>query len=99
VGDLRGGEPAQEPQRQRDLGAGRERGVAAGEDQPQPVIMHGTLLRRIVAGMQQRGLGVPVLAGRLPAEAVDRPVAGGGDDPAGRARAAARRPATAAPPR
>ena len=37
-------------------------------------------------GVQQGGLGVPVLAGRLPAEAVDRPVAGGGDDPSRRAR-------------
>ena len=36
--------------------------------------------------MQQGGLGVPVRAGCLPAEAVNRAVAGGGDDPAGRAR-------------
>ena len=84
--DLGGGEPAQEPQRQRDLGAGGERGVTAGEDQAQPVVAHGALLGRFVAGVQQSGLGVPVLAGRLPAQAVDRPVAGGGDDPSRRAR-------------
>jgi hypothetical protein len=34
---------------------------------------------RFVGGVQQGGLGVPVLAGRFPAETVDRPVAGGGD--------------------
>src|SRR4029077_2715630 len=37
------------------------------------------------ARVQQGSLGVPVLAGRLPAEAIDGPVAGRGDDPAGRA--------------
>ena len=86
AGDLGGGEPAQQPQGQRDLGAGGERRVAAGEDQAQPVVAHGALLGRFVPGVQQGGLGVPVLAGRLPAQPVDRPVAGGGDDPAGRAR-------------
>jgi hypothetical protein len=60
--------------------------VAAGEDQAQAVVGHGALLGRLVAGVQQRGLGVPVGAGRLPPEAVDRPVAGGGDDPSRRAR-------------
>ena len=35
--------------------------------------------------MHQRCLGVPFVPGGLPAEPVDGPVAGGGDDPAGRA--------------
>jgi hypothetical protein len=48
--------------------------VTAGEDQAQPVVAPGALLDRFVAGVQERGLGVPVLAGGLPAEAVDRPV-------------------------
>src|SRR6266568_3092124 len=70
--------------------------MAAGEDQAEPVVVHGALLgraflggvrpRRLAPGMQQRGLGLPVLARCLPAEAVDRPVSGGGDDPASRAR-------------
>ena len=84
--DLRRGEPAQQPQGQRDLGGLRERRVTAGEYQAQPVVAHGALLGRFVAGVQQGSLGLPVLTGRLPAEAVDGPVAGGGDDPAGRAR-------------
>ena len=53
----------------------------------------GALLGRLVPGVEQGGLGVPVLPGGLPAEPVDGPVAGGGDDPAGRARGqAGRRP-------
>jgi hypothetical protein len=87
AGDLGRGEPAQQPQRQGHLGAGAERRVAAGEDQAQPVVGHGALLgRRLRLAPQQDRLGVAVLAGRLPAEPVDRPVPGGGDDPAGRAR-------------
>src|SRR6202035_2720833 len=61
AGDLGGGEPAQEPERQGDLGAGGERGVAAGEDQAQPVIAHGAVSGRLATGVQQGGLGVPVL--------------------------------------
>src|SRR5919109_990556 len=75
-------------------GAGGERRVAAGEDQAQPVVAHRALLGGFaLVAMEQGGLGVPVLAGRLPAEAVDRPVAGGGDDPPGGAgRQPCRRP-------
>ena len=36
--------------------------------------------------VQQGSLGVPVSAGRLPAEPVDGPISGSRDDPAGRAR-------------
>ena len=96
AGDLGGGEPAQQPQGQRHLGPGAEGGVAAGEDQPQPVVAHGALLGRFAPGVQQGRLGVAVLAGRLPAEPVDGPVAGGGDDPSGRARRQPRWTATAA---
>jgi hypothetical protein len=49
--DLRGGEPSQQPQRQRDLDTGGERRGATGEDQAQPVIAHGALLGRFVTGV------------------------------------------------
>jgi hypothetical protein len=81
VRDLGGREPAQEPERQRHLNAGRQRGVAAREDQAQPVVSHSALLLWFIAGVQQRSLRMAVLPGRLPAETVDRPVAGGRDDP------------------
>ena len=51
---------------------GRERRVTAGEDQAEPVVVHGALLDGFVAGVQQRGLRVAVVTGRLPAETVDR---------------------------
>ena len=60
--------------------------MAAGEDQAQSVVLHGTLLDRLAVDAHQRGLGVLVLAEGLAAQPVDRPVAGGGDDPPGRAR-------------
>jgi hypothetical protein len=60
--------------------------VTAHEDQAQPVVVHWTLLGRLVAGVQEGGLGVPVLARRLPTEAIDRPAARSRDDPSRRAR-------------
>ena len=59
--------------------------MAAGEDQAQPFVTHGFLPGWFFARVQQRGLGVPVVAGRLPAEPVDGPAAGRGDDPSRRA--------------
>jgi hypothetical protein len=61
--------------------------VAAGEDQPQPFVAHGSLLvlLGLVAGVQQRGLGVAILARRLAPQPVDGAVARGRDDPARRA--------------
>ncbi len=84
--DLAGGQAAKQPQRQRDLGSGRQRRVAAGEDEPQPVIAHRTLLDGLLTGVQQRRLGVLVRAGSLAAQPVDSPVARRRDDPPGRAR-------------
>ena len=56
--------------------------------------MHGVLLDGSSPRVQQRRLRVPVGARRLAPQAVDRPVARGRDDPAGRARReAVRRPA------
>ena len=88
--DLRRREAAEQPQRQRHLRARRERRVTAGEDQAQPIVVHGVVLPtggldRLVAGMEQGRLRVPVGARRLAAEAIDGAVAGGGDDPPRRA--------------
>ena len=46
--DLGRGEPAEQPERQRHLGGRAERRVAAGEDEPQPVVAHRALLHRLV---------------------------------------------------
>src|SRR5262249_30834166 len=77
----RGREPSQQPERQGDLDADGEREVAANEDKTEPVVAHCTFVSGFAACMKEGGLGVPVLAGCLPAEAVDRSVASGGDDP------------------
>ncbi len=91
--DLGRGEPAEQPERQRHLGGGAEGRVAAGEDEPQPVIPHRALLLLFFVGVQQRGLRVLAVAGRLAAQPVDGPVARGGDDPSDRTwRQPSRRP-------
>ncbi len=62
AGDLARGEPAEQPQRERHLRARRERRMAAGEDQPEPIVVHGALLGHVVVGaVEQDGLGVPLL--------------------------------------
>ena len=83
--DLGRAQPAEQPQRERDLRGGRERRMAAGEDQPQAVVVHRARLLRL-AGRSQRGLLLLRRARRLAAEAVDPAVARGRDDPARRAR-------------
>ena len=85
---------AEQAQRERHLDAGRQGGMAAGEDQPQPVVGHRPLLRRFVAHVHERRLGMSILARRFAPEPIDRAVLRRGDDPAHRARRrAARRPA------
>ena len=92
--DLAGRQPAHGAQRERHLDLGRERRVAAGEDQLQALIWEGGVahaLRRRLGGGQQ-----PILGGEHPvaADAVDRAVARGGDQPPGGAgRNAVPRPA------
>ena len=94
-GDLGRRQAPDLPKRQRDLGVERERGVAAGECQREPLVgnrVHVILLgRELVEPGEQRCLSPK---GLLAPEPVDRPVAGGGDDPgAGVARRAVLRPA------
>ena len=50
--------------------------MAAGEDQPQPVVLHGTLIARLFAEMHERRLGVPISARCLAPHAINRTVAG-----------------------
>jgi hypothetical protein len=86
AGDLGCGEAAEQAQGQGDPGLRREGGMAAGEDQTEAFVAHGALLGRRVRGVQEGGFGVPAVPLGLAAQPVDRAVAGGGDDPAGRAR-------------
>ncbi len=58
--DLWRGEPAEQLERERHLGMHRQRRMTTGEDQPQPVVPHRTLLEWFVVGVQQRRLRVPV---------------------------------------
>jgi hypothetical protein len=88
-GDLGRGQPGQRPQRKRDPRLKRQRRVAAGEDEPEPVIADA-----IAAGLRQVPAR-PVGAGRAQqrrlaqlgrlvgaaAQHVDRAVAGGGGQP------------------
>ena len=84
-GDLLGLEAAEEAERERRLGARGQRRVAAGEDQPEAVVLHRSSFRprRVVVALgEEVGLVLAALAGRFPPEPVDGPVAGGRDDPA-----------------
>jgi hypothetical protein len=52
----------------------RQRRVAAGEHQAEALVSHRTLIDRLAARVQQRGLGVAVLERGLEPEAVDRAI-------------------------
>ncbi len=84
AGDLGGAEAAQGPQRQRHLGLGPERRVAAGEDELQALVGEARVFALFVHGvrhLQQSGLrGQRAVA----ADAVDREVAAGRDQPGAR---------------
>lgn len=84
-GDLLGAEPAEQAQRERHLRLDGQGGVAAGEDEPQPVVAHGSDLHRVVAHVQEGRLHVSVGAGGLLTQPVDRLAPGRRDDPAHRA--------------
>jgi hypothetical protein len=76
AGDLAGVEPAQRPQCERDLGLGRERRVAAGEDELQPLVGECGLLHRVLhclGHLEQPGLPQKCA---VAIDAVDRAVPG-----------------------
>ena len=94
AGDLLGAKPAERAQRQRDLRLEPERGVAAGEDQLQPLVRERLLVHLVLHGLghleQARLLGERALA----TQAVDRAVAGRDRQPRARiGRRAVARPA------
>jgi hypothetical protein len=87
AGDLPGGQAPERAQRERHPRRHLQRRVAAGEDQPQPVVDDRALVihrRLLVLGVQAHQLGKAVGAvghRPVPAQAVDRPPPGGGGDP------------------
>jgi hypothetical protein len=87
AGDLGGSQPGQRPQRERDPRLERQGRVAAGEDEPEPVIADAVVAgrREVPAGrlgrLQQRRLAQLGGLVRAAAEHVDRTVAGGGGQP------------------
>jgi hypothetical protein len=90
-GDLGRGQPGQRPQRERDPRLERQRRVAAGEDEPEPVIADAAAItvgrrqvpaRQFSSGrLQQRRLAQLGGLVRAAAQHVDRAVAGGGGQP------------------
>src|SRR5438067_5259090 len=60
--------------------------MTAREDQPEAVVLHRPHLHRLVLSVQEGGVSVAVVTRGLAPEPVDAPIAGRGDDPAGRAR-------------
>ncbi len=83
--DLGGGEATEEAQRQGDLHVGGERRVAAGEDEAKLIVANRSFGEQLVPGVEKRILRVAVSPASLAAQAVDRPVACGGNDPPRRA--------------
>ena len=86
VRDLGRREASERAQRQGDLRVQRQRRMAAGEHQLEALVGEGVLVHGVFSPLghiEQPGLG-----GQHPiaADAIDRPVASDGDQPAGRAR-------------
>ena len=88
--DFLGRKPTERAQREGHLRLRRERGMAAREDQAEPVLGHGRLL--VTSQQRSRQLDVPrdlfllLLEPGTPAQPVDRLVPSGGDQPAHRIR-------------
>ena len=91
--DLLGGQPAQRPERKRDLGVERERRMAAHEDELQPLVGDGRLLQFArhpcltnswVTGLRHVELADLRRQRAIAPDAVDRPVARGGHEPGAR---------------
>ena len=96
AGNLGGGQPSEQAQRERHLRIRRQRWVAAGEDETEPVVRHGFHLLGsgiVVRGPKHRDLGEQLPPTRLAAQAVDGTVTGRRRDPTSRVgRQAAGRP-------
>ena len=79
--DLLGPEPTQRPQRERHLGIECEGGMAAREDELEPLVRNRGLVHEVLAGfrhLEQTGLG---RKRAIAADAVDRAVARGRHQP------------------
>ena len=84
AGDLVRRKAAEGPQRERDLGVERQRGVTAGEDELQSLVGDLRLVQLILLGLrhlEQAGLR---RQRSIAPDAVDRPVAGRGQQPGAR---------------
>jgi len=76
-------EPGQGPEGEGDLCLDRERRVAAGEQQPQPIVADAALLTEwlLRLGEGHRNPLVLLALGRAPPQAIDGPVPSDGRDP------------------
>ncbi len=81
-GDLGDGQSAEQAQGERDPGLHRKRGVAAGEHQPEPVVVDRTRGRGVVVLGEHVCRLVLGVAMRLAAQSVDGLARGGGGQPA-----------------
>jgi hypothetical protein len=88
AGDLLGRQAAEQSEGERHLRLRGQGRVAAGEDEAQPVVLHGPHLLEhaglVVAGCEHRYLAEQLPSTRLAAQAVEGAVVGGGGDPAAR---------------
>src|SRR5204862_4848041 len=84
--DLLGRQAAEQSERERYLRLGGERGVAAGEDETETVVLHGSRFLGDVGGVAFRcehgHLAEEFLSASLAAQAVDGSIASSGRDPA-----------------
>ena len=81
MGDLFSGEAAERAQRQRDLSFDRERGMAAGEDEPEPVVDDGRHVVVLVADEQFLRGRLLVAALRFATKPIDRLPSGRREQP------------------
>ena len=84
AGDLLRLEAAQSPQRERDLGIERERRMAAGEDELEPLVRNRRLVHVVLPGLRHVEQATLRREPAIAANAVDRAVARGGDQPGAR---------------
>ena len=75
-GDLGGLQATEGPQRERHLPVQRQRRVAAGEDQLEPLVLDHGVVELVHDGLRHRQQVDLLGQGALPADPVDRPVAG-----------------------